>query len=156
MNINATLFAQCIVFLIFAWFTMRFVWPPMMKALDERREQIRSGLEAAEKNQKNLKANTEKIEQELKLAREQGAKAIAESQKQGQTLALELKTKAEQDAERIIKNAHDQALQEVNKAKDILKDQLSTLVLKGVEQVLKKEIDANAHANLLNQLKAEL
>jgi F-type H+-transporting ATPase subunit b len=156
VNINATLIAQCIVFLIFAWFTMRFVWPPVMKALDERRDQIRSGLEAAEQSQKNLKANADKIEHELVSAREKGAKAIADSQKQAQNLAFELKTKAEKDAERIIKDAKDQALQEANKVKDALKDQFSTLVLKGVEQVLKKEVDATAHAGLLNQLKAEL
>ncbi|MFM2343404.1 MAG: hypothetical protein RLZZ210_12 [Pseudomonadota bacterium] len=156
MNLNATLLAQCVVFLIFALFTMRFVWPPVIKALDERREKIKQGLEAAENNQKNLKANAEKIEQELNAARMQGAQNISDAQKHAQALADELKTKAQHDAERIIQDAKAQAVQEVNKAKEALKEQVATLVLKGVEQILRKEVDTKAHADLLNQLKTEL
>jgi F-type H+-transporting ATPase subunit b len=156
VNLNATLLAQCVVFLIFALFTMRFVWPPVIKALDERREKIKQGLEAAENNQKNLKANAEKIEQELNAARMQGAQNISDAQKHAQALADELKTKAQHDAERIIQDAKAQAVQEVNKAKEALKEQVATLVLKGVEQILRKEVDTKAHADLLNQLKTEL
>ncbi len=156
MNLNATLLAQAVVFLIFALFTMRFVWPPVIKAIDERREKIKQGLEAAENNQKNLKANAEKIEQELSTARMQGAQNIADAQKHAQALANELKVKAHQDAERIIQEAKAQALQEANKAKEALKEQIASLVLKGVEQILKKEVDTKVHADLLNQLKMEL
>jgi F-type H+-transporting ATPase subunit b len=156
VNLNATLLAQSIVFLIFALFTMRFVWPPVMKALDERREKIKQGLEAAENNQKNLKANAEKIEQELNAARTKGAQNISDAQKHAQVLAEEVKAKAHQDAERIVQDAKAQAVQEVNKAKEALKEQVASLVLKGVEQILKKEIDTKVHADLLNQLKMEL
>ena len=156
MNLNATLLAQAIVFLIFALFTMRFVWPPVIKALDERREKIKQGLEAAENNQKNLKANAEKIEKELNDARMKGAQNISDAQKHAQALAEELKIKAQQDADRIVQDAKAQAIQEVNKAKEVLKEQVASLVLKGVEQILKKEIDTKVHADLLNQLKMEL
>jgi F-type H+-transporting ATPase subunit b len=156
VNLNATLLAQAIVFLIFAWFTMRFVWPPVIKALDDRREKIKDGLEAAERSQKSLKANTEKIEQELNAAHAKGTQTVAEFQKRAEAVAQEVKSKAQVDAQRIITEAKAQVAQEVTKAKEALKEQLADLVIKGVEQILKKEIDANIHSDLINQLKTEL
>lgn len=156
MNLNATLLAQAIVFLIFSWFTMRFVWPPVIKAIDERREKIKQGLEAAEKNQKNLEVNAHKIEQELILARSQGAQTIAESEKRAQVQAQEIRDKAAKDGENIIKDAKAQVAQEVAKAKEQLREQVASLAIKGAEQILRKEIDSTAHIEILNQLKMEL
>jgi F-type H+-transporting ATPase subunit b len=156
VNLNATLLAQAIVFLIFAWFTMRFVWPPVMKALEERREKVKEGLEAAERSQKTLVASQAKIEHDLSEARAKAAQNVADAEKRAQAVASELKSNAEKEADRIIKDAKSQVNQEIIKAKESLRDQVAGLALKGAEQILKKEIDASSHADLLTRLKTEL
>ncbi|PSB92465.1 F0F1 ATP synthase subunit B [Candidatus Pandoraea novymonadis] len=156
MNINATLFAQVVVFLILAWFTMRFVWPPLISAIDERAKKIADGLAAADKGKAQLEAANKRSNQALSEAREEGAKRIADAEKRAQVVATEIKQAAEGEAARIIANAKAEADQQTRYAREVLRGEVAGLVVKGAEQILRREIDANAHAKLLAQLEAEL
>ncbi len=156
MNLNATLIAQMVVFLILAWFTMKFVWPPMVKALDERSRKIADGLAAAEKGKTELEAAHKRVDQELAQARNDGQQRIADAEKRALSVAEEIKANAQAEAARIIAQAKADAEQQVVKARETLRAEVATLAVKGAEQILKREIDQAAHAELLNQLKAGL
>lgn len=156
MNLNATLFAQLVVFFILAWFTMKFVWPPMIKAIDERAKKIADGLAAAERGKQSLAEASRKAEQELAASRTENQQRLAEAEKRAQQIIEEAKQQAEVERKRILAQATSEAANEAQRARDQLRDQLATLVVKGAEQILKKEVNAQAHADLLNQLKAEL
>nr|WP_255779203.1 F0F1 ATP synthase subunit B [Mycetohabitans sp. B5] len=153
---NATLIAQMVVFLVLAWFTMKFVWPPLISALDERAKKIADGLAAADKGKTELEAAHKRIDQELVNARNEGQQRIAEAEKRAQLVADEIKRNAQAEAARIIAQAKAEAEQQVVKVRDALRGDVAALAVKGAEQILKREIDQNAHAELLNQLKAEL
>ena len=156
MNLNATLIAQMVVFLILAWFTMKFVWPPMVKALDERSKKIADGLAAAEKGKTELEAAHKRVDQELAKARTDGQQRIADAEKRALAVAEEIKANAQAEAGRIIAQAKADAEQQVVKAREALRGEVASLAIKGAEQILKREVDQAAHAELLNQLKAEL
>jgi F-type H+-transporting ATPase subunit b len=156
VNLNATLFAQLIVFLILAWFTMKFVWPPMVNALDERSKKIADGLSAAEKGQEELAAAHKRVEQDLAQARVEGQHRIAEAEKRALAIAEEIKAQAHAEASRIVAQAKADADQQVVKAREGLRAEVAALAVQGAEQILKREVDQTAHADLLNQLKAEL
>jgi F-type H+-transporting ATPase subunit b len=156
VNLNATLLAQMVVFLILAWFTMKFVWPPLIKALDERSQKIADGLAAAEKGKAELQAANKRVDQELATARNEGQQRIADAEKRAQLVAEEIKRNAQAEAARIIATAKADADQQIIKARESLRGEVAALAVRGAEQILKREIDANAHAELLNQLKAEL
>ncbi|WP_028220040.1 F0F1 ATP synthase subunit B [Paraburkholderia oxyphila] len=156
MNLNATLFAQMIVFLILAWFTMKFVWPPMINAIDERSKKIADGLSAAEKGKEELAAAHKRVEQELAQARVDGQQRIADAEKRAQALAEEIKAQAYAEAQRIVAQAKADAEHQVVKAREVLRAEVAVLAIQGAEQILKREVDQTAHADLLNQLKAEL
>ncbi|MBU6487423.1 F0F1 ATP synthase subunit B [Trinickia sp. Y13] len=156
MNLNATLIAQMVVFLILAWFTMKFVWPPMVKALDERSRKIADGLAAAEKGKTELEAAHKRVDQELAKARNDGQQRIADAEKRALSVAEEIKANAQAEAARIIAQAKADAEQQVVKARETLRAEVAALAVKGAEQILKREIDQAAHAELLNQLKAGL
>ena len=156
MNLNATLIAQMVVFLILAWFTMKFVWPPMVKALDERSKKIADGLAAAEKGKTELEAAHKRVDQELAKARNDGQQRIADAEKRALAVAEEIKANAQAEAGRIIAQAKADAEQQVVKAREALRGEVASLAVKGAEQILKREVDQTAHAELLNQLKAEL
>ena len=135
MNINATLFLQAIVFAILVWFTMKFVWPPITKALDERAQKIAEGLAAADTDT---------------------ASRLADAERRGQTIVAEAKAKATDEANKIIAAAQAEAQQQMTKARDALRDQVAALAVKGAEQILRKEVNAGVHADLLGRLKTEL
>lgn len=156
MNLNATLFAQMVVFLILAWFTMKFVWPPLINALDERSKKIADGLAAAEKGKTELEAAHKRVGEELTQARNEGQHRIAEAEKRAQAVAEEIKAQAHAEAARIVAQAKADADQQVVKAREALRGQVAALAVQGAEQILKREVDQTAHAELLNQLKAEL
>ncbi|WP_017922286.1 F0F1 ATP synthase subunit B [Burkholderia glumae] len=156
MNLNATLFAQLVVFLILAWFTMKFVWPPLINALDERAKKIADGLAAAEKGKAELEAAHQRADQELAQARTDGQQRIADAEKRALAVAEEIKANAQAEAARIVAQAKADAEQQVMKAREALRADVATLAVKGAEQILKREVDQTAHAELLNQLKAEL
>ncbi|ALU91440.1 ATP synthase subunit B [Herbaspirillum rubrisubalbicans] len=156
MNLNATLIAQFVVFFILAGFTMKFVWPPLIKALDERAKKIADGLAAADRGRADLAAAEKRIQGELASARDEGQKRIGEAEKRAQLIIEEAKKTAAEEAARIIANARADAQQQVNQAREELRGQVATLAVKGAEQILKREVNAAAHADLLNQLKTEL
>ncbi len=156
MNLNATLFAQFVVFFILAWFTMKFVWPPLMKALDERAEKIANGLAAADRGKAEMAAAEKRAQAELTAAKDEGLKRIGDAEKRAQAIIEEAKKTASDEAARIIAAAKADAEQQVTRAREELRDQVAGLAVKGAEQILKREVNAAAHADLLNQLKTEL
>lgn len=156
MNLNATLFAQFVVFFILAWFTMKFVWPPLMKALDERAEKIANGLAAADRAKTEMAAAEKRAQAELTSARDEGQKRIADAEKRAAGIIEDAKKTAADEAARIIAQAKAEAEQQVTRAREELRAQVAGLAVKGAEQILKREVNAAAHADLLNQLKTEL
>lgn len=156
MNLNATLFAQFVVFFILAGFTMKFVWPPLMKALDERAQKIAEGLAAADRGKAEMAAAEKRAHAELSTARDEGAKRVADAEKRGQSIVEEAKKTATEEAARIVAAARADAEAEAGKVRDALRAEVANLAVKGAEQILKREVNAAAHADLLNQLKAEL
>ncbi len=156
MNLNATLFAQFVVFFILAGFTMKFVWPPLMKALDERAERIANGLAAAERGKADLADAEKRVQAELASARDEGQKRIADAEKRAQMIIDDAKKTAADEAARIVATAKADAEQQVTRAREELRGQVATLAVKGAEQILKREVNAAAHADLLSQLSVEL
>ena len=156
MSINATLFVQAIVFAILVWFTMKFVWPPIANALDERAEKIASGLKAAEHAQLELANAHKHVEVELAKNRSEAAARMAEAEHRALAIIDEAKLRATEEANKIIAAARVEAEQAVLRGRDQLRDQVAVLAVKGAEQILRKEVNAGVHAELLNQLKSEL
>jgi F-type H+-transporting ATPase subunit b len=156
VNLNATLFAQFVVFFILAGFTMKFVWPPLMKALDERAQKITEGLAAADRGKAEMAAAEKRVQVELAGAREEGQKRIGDAEKRAAAIIEDAKKTASEEAARIIAAAKADADQQVTKARDELRGQVATLAVRGAEQILKREVNAAAHADLLSQLKTEL
>jgi len=156
VNLNATLFVQCVVFFILAVFTMKFVWPTLMSALDERAKKIADGLAAADRGRAEMQAAEKRVQAELAGARDEGQKRIIDAEKRAQLIIEEAKNTASAEAARILAAAQADAENQVTKAREELRDQVATLAVKGAEQILKREINASAHADLLTQLKTEL
>jgi F-type H+-transporting ATPase subunit b len=156
VNINATLIVQMIVFAILVWFTMSFVWPPITKALDERAKKIADGLAAADKAKAELAAADARVEQELAKSRNDVASRLQEADKRGQQIVEDAKKRAEEEAARIVAQAKADADQQLVKARESLREQVAVLAVAGAEQILKREVNAGVHAELLTRLKAEL
>jgi F-type H+-transporting ATPase subunit b len=156
VNLNATLFAQFVVFFILVFFTMKFVWPPLMKALDERAERIANGLAAADRGKAEMAAAEKRIAAELATTREESAKRIADAEKRAATIIDDAKQTASVEAARIIEAAKADAEQQVTRAREELRGQVAALAVAGAEQILKREVNAAAHADLLNRLATEL
>ncbi len=156
MSITSTLIIQLIVFLLLVWFTMKFIWPPLTAALDERAARIREGLSAADKAKSELVAANQRVEQELSSARSDAAQRLADAERLAHSMVEEAKGKATDEGAKIIAAAHAEAEQESTKARESLREQVAALAVKGAEQILRREVDAKVHADLLNQLRAEL
>jgi F-type H+-transporting ATPase subunit b len=156
VSITATLIIQIIVFLILIWITMKFIWPPVIAALDERAKKIAEGLSAADKAKADLAAANKRVEQELSSAREDAQKRLADADHTAQRTIEEAKVRANEEAVKIIAAANVEAQQAAIKARDVLRDQVAGLAVKGAEQILRREVNAAVHADLLNRLKAEL
>lgn len=156
MNLNATFIAQMVVFFIFAWFTMKFVWPPLMKALDDRAKKIAEGLAAADKGKAELAAAHSRVEQELAKSRTEHQARLAEAEKQGLAIIEKAKQDAEAEKARILAQAKSEADMEMQRARDALRASVADLAVKGAEQILKREVNAGVHGELLTQLKAQL
>jgi F-type H+-transporting ATPase subunit b len=156
VNLNATLFSQLVVFLILAWFTMKFVWPPIMKALDERAGKIADGLAAADKAKADLSHAEKKASDELRKARESAAEFRSGAERQ----VAQLIEDARAEGARIVNAAREAAEGEAGaasqRAKEALREHVAVLAVAGAERILRKEINAQAHAELLTQLKSEL
>ncbi len=156
MNINATLVLQIVVFFLLGLFTMKFVWPPIMNALDERRQKIADGLAAADKAKTELADANKRVEAELSANREQTAGLLADAERRAQAIVEEAKLRATQEADKIMAAAQADAQQQTVKAREVLREQVAALAVKGAEQILRKEVDAAAHADLLGRLAGEL
>ena len=156
MNLNATLFAQLAVFLVLALFTMKFVWPPLMKALDERAERIANGLAAADRGKADLAAAEKRVQAELASARDEGQSRIADAEKRAAMIIDDAKKTAAEEAARIVAAARAEAEQQVTRVREELRGQVAALAVQGAEQILKREVNAEAHAALLSQLSTEL
>ena len=156
MSINATLIIQMIVFAILVWFTMRFVWPPIATALDERAKKIADGLSAADKAKADLAAANQRVEQQLAAARGDAQKRLADAERLALQMVEEAKGRASDEAAKIIAAAKAEAEQEMFKAREVLREQVAALAVKGAESILKREVNAGVHAELLSRLKTEL
>ncbi len=156
MNINASLFLQAAVFAILVWFTMKFVWPPITKALDERAQKIADGLAAADKAKSELSVANKRVEEELAKSRNESAVRLADAERRGQAMIEEAKAKAAEEGNKIIAAAKVEAEQQTVKARETLREQVAALAVKGAEQILRKEVNAGVHADLLGRLKTEL
>ncbi len=156
MSINSTLIAQLIVFMILVWFTMKFVIPPIMNALDERANKIAAGLAAADRAKLELNEAHKRVDAELAQSRNDNQVRLAEADRQAAAVIAEARKTAETEKARILSEAKAEADQEVQRARDALREQVAALAVKGAEQILKVEIDATRHVALLNELKAQL
>ena len=156
MNINATLFVQIAVFLALWWFTAKYVWPPIVKALDERSKKIADGLAAADRAKSELAAAEKRVEAEIRQARASAAEVRASGEKQAAHLVEEARAEAARIVTEARKAAEGEAALAAQRAKDQLREQVALLAVSGAERILRREIDPSAHAQLLNGLKAEL
>ncbi|MFM1817221.1 MAG: synthase subunit b [Pseudomonadota bacterium] len=156
MNINATLFLQAIVFAILVWFTMKFVWPPITKALDERAQKIADGLAAADKAKSELANANARVEQELASSRNETASRLADAERRAQGIVDDAKARATEEGNKIIAAAKAEAEQQAVQVRESLREQVAVLAVKGAEQILRKEVNAGVHADLLSRLKTEL
>lgn len=156
MSINATLLASMIVFALLVLFTMKFVWPPITTALDERVRKIADGLAAADKAKAELSSANKRVDAELASSRTETAARLADAERRGQTIIEDAKLKAAEEASKIIAAAKAEAAQQTIKARETLREQVAALAVKGAEQILRKEVNAGVHADLLGRLKTEL
>jgi F-type H+-transporting ATPase subunit b len=156
MNINATLVVQLVVFFIGAWVTMKYIWPPLIKSLEDRQKKIADGLAAAERGNRSLDEAQRHIAKLEADARASGAVRAAEAEKQAAAIVEAAKKDAEAERARILAQAKVDAEQEMARAKNALRDQVAVLAIAGAEQILKREVNAQVHADLLGQLKAKL
>jgi F-type H+-transporting ATPase subunit b len=156
VNINATLFLQAVVFAILVWFTMKFVWPPITKALDERAQKIADGLAAADRAKAELSSANKRVEAELASTRNETAARLADAERRAQSIIDEAKARATEEGNKILVAAKAEAEQQTVQAREALREQVAALAVKGAEQILRKEVNASVHADLLNRLKTEL
>ena len=156
MSITGTLIIQIIVFLLLVAFTMKFVWPPIAKALDERAQKVADGLAAADKAKSELAAANQRVEQELAATRNQSAQRLADAERRAQTIVEEAKSRASEEGAKIIAAARAEAEQQTVQAREALRDDVAKLAVRGAEQILRKEVNPAVHADLLNRLKTEL
>jgi F-type H+-transporting ATPase subunit b len=153
---NATLFAMAVWFALLIAFAYKFIWPPLMTAIDTRNKKIAEGLAEAEKGKAALAEGEKQKDVMLKEARQTATEMKALNDKQAQAMIDEAKVQAKVEADRIIAAAHAQIEMEKQKAKEQLREQVAALAIAGAEKILKREIDAKAHAEMLSQLKAQL
>lgn len=156
MNLNATLIVQIVVFLALWWFTAKFVWPPITKALDERSKRIADGLAAADKAKADLVAAERRVADEMKKARDVATEMRAGAERQGAQILEEARTEAARILAQAKQAAEEEAGLAAQRAKDALREQVAQLAVVGAERILRREIDADRHAELLSNLKNEL
>ena len=156
MNINFTLFAQALVFTAFIWFTVKFVWPPLLRAIEARQKQVADGLAAAEQGRKSLEVSSKQADQAIQEARVRATEIIAQAEKRDAQMveAAKFAAKAEGDREKAAAKADIQ--QEAQRAREQLREQVAALAVAGAEKILRREVDAKAHAELLDGIKKQL
>jgi F-type H+-transporting ATPase subunit b len=156
MNINLSLFAQAATFLLFIWFTVKFVWPPIVRAIEQRQKTIADGLAAAERGKQDLELASRRAGDVIREAKDQAQEILAQAEKRGVQLVEEAKASAKAEGDRMIAAAKAEIDQEVSRAKDALRAQVSALAVQGAEKILRREVDAKAHADILTAVANEL
>ena len=156
MNINLTLIGQLLAFAVFVWFTMKFVWTPIMGALETRKKEIADGLAAAERGQHEQELAKERAKDVLHDAKSQAAEIVAQAQKRAAEIVDEAKGNARTEGERLLTAAQAEIEQETNKAREQLRGKVGELALVGAEKILRKEINADAHKDIVEALAQEV
>jgi F-type H+-transporting ATPase subunit b len=156
MNINLTLIGQTITFAVFVWFCLKFIWPPIMKALEERKTRIADGLAAAERGQHEQELAEQRAVEVIKEAKEQAKEIVAQAQKRRDEIVDEAKDDARAEGDRLIKNAQAEIEQQLNQAREQLRHDVVDLALEGAQQVLMREVDSKAHTEALQRLAGQL
>lgn len=156
MGINLTLFGQMLTFLVFVWFTKKFVWPPVMQALEERRARIAEGLAAADRGQKALEEADAQVAERLREARQQASQIIEQAERRGAELVEEAKENARVAGDRMLAQSRAELEQDINRARESLRGEVAAIALSGARELLEKEIDADAHRDLLDRLAGQL
>ena len=156
MNINLTLIGQSIAFAVFVFFCMKVVWPPIMAALDERKKKIADGLAEAERGMKQQELAEQGAEKKLAEAKQQASEILGQAQKRANEIVEDAKSVASEEGNRIKEAAHAEVEKEVNRAKETLRTQVSGIAIAGAERILKKEINASAHQDILDELASQI
>jgi F-type H+-transporting ATPase subunit b len=156
MNINLTLFAQAATFAIFIWFTAKFVWPHLSRAIEARQKHIAEGLAAAERGKQDLEQAAVRTADMLRQARQQAQEVLAQAEKRASQIIEEAKTAASEEGARLIAGAKAEIEQEVSRAREMLRTQVAALAVAGAEQILRREVDAKVHADLLASVQNQL
>jgi len=156
MNINLTLFAQALTFAAFIWFTVKFVWPFMLRAIETRQKTIADGLAAAEQGKKSLESSTRQAEKTIQDARGRAGEIVTQAEKRAAQMIEEAKNAAREEGEREKAAAKAEIEQEVSRAREQLRAQVAMLAVAGAEKILRREVDAKAHAQLLDSIRARL
>jgi F-type H+-transporting ATPase subunit b len=156
MNINLTLFAQALVFAAFIWFTVKLIWPFMLRAIETRQKTIADGLAAAEQGRRSLETSTRQAEDAISQARSRAAEILAQAEKRAAQLVDEARTAAKEEGNREKAAARAEIEQEVTRAREQLRDHVAALAVAGAEKILRREVDAKAHGDLLESIKRQL
>jgi F-type H+-transporting ATPase subunit b len=156
VNINATLLGQLISFIIFVWFCMKYIWPPLTKALQDRQKRIADGLAAAERGAQDKKLAQERAKQEMREAKVQAQEIIAQANKRAGAIVEESKDDARVEGERLLTSARAEIDQETNRAREQLRGQVAKLSIAGAEKILQREIDAAANKDIVDSVVSQL
>jgi F-type H+-transporting ATPase subunit b len=156
MNLNFTLIAQAITFTAFIWFTVKFIWPYMLRAIETRQKTIADGLAAAEQGRRSLELSTRQADEAVAQARGRAAEILAQAEKRAAQLIDEARGAAKEEGNREKAAAKAEIEQEVTRAREQLRDQVAALAVAGAERILRREVDAKAHADLLESIKRQL
>ena len=156
MSFNLTLIAQAVAFALFIWFTIKFVWPPLLRAIERRQKTIADGLAAGEQGRRSLEVSKRQSDEALAEARERAAEVLAQAEKRAAQMVDEARTAAKEEGSREKAAAKAEIDQERTRAREQLRGQVSSLVVAGAEKILRREVDAKAHAQLLEDIKRQL
>ena len=156
MSFNLTLIAQAVAFALFIWFTVRFVWPPLLRAIEARQKTIADGLAAAEEGKRSLEASNKRADEEIKKARDRAAEVLTQAEKRAAQMVEEAKNAAKEEGNREKAAATAEIAQQVTRAREQLRDHVASLAVAGAEKILRREVDAKAHAELLDSIKKQL
>jgi len=156
MSFNLTVIAQAVAFALFIWFTVKFVWPPMLRAIEARQKQVADGLAAAEQGRKSLESSSKQAEQAIQAARVRAAEIISQAEKRDAQMVEAAKVAAKEEGDREKAGAKADIEQQAQRAREQLRDQVAALAVAGAEKILRREVDAKAHAELLDGIKKQL
>jgi F-type H+-transporting ATPase subunit b len=156
MNLNFTLVAQALVFVAFIWFTVKFIWPHMLRAIEVRQKTIADGLAAGEQGRRSLETSTRQAEDAVNQARNRAAEILGQAEKRAAQLVDEARNAAKEEGNREKAAAKAEIAQEVSRAREQLRDNVATLAVAGAEKILRREVDAKAHSDLLEAIKKQL